>query len=454
MFFSNPVFLFVFFPITFLIYWKLNDRYKNGWLLFCSLFFYAWSGIESLLILLFSTLVNYILGEKLAHKNKVALWFGVSFNLGLLVFFKYTKFIFENVCAFIPGRNVESIPLISELVLPLGISFFTFRILAYDIDVYYQKVPAQNRYSKLLLFVVMFPWVVQGPIVRYTDVEQQINERSINYESIYAGLRRFINGLAKKVLLADVLGGFTETIFASGGGTLVAWLGMLAYSLQLYFDFAGYSDMAIGMGKMLGFDFSENFDNPYQSKSIKEFWRRWHISLSSWFRDYLYIPLGGNRKGKLATYKNLAIVFLATGIWHGASWNFVIWGLWHGFFLIIERVGFGKILEKLPAIIRRIYALLIVGIGWLMFRTEDLKGNLTSIVGLFKYEESAVGQILTLFDAKVILSFAFGIILCVIGTKKRIKNGLVGDIITLGLFLIALLQISTSNFSPFLYFRF
>ena len=452
MVFSNPIFVFMFLPVCFLVYWILNDKYKNAWLLFCSLFFYAWSGIKFLVLLLFSVLVNYLLGKYLARRDKRALIIGVSFNLCLLVFFKYTKFIFE----MIPGCNVENIPFIAQIVLPIGISFYTFQILAYDIDVYYQKVPVQKSFSKLCLYITMFPQLIAGPIVRYIDIESQINERSVNYEKVYEGLKRFIYGLAKKVLLADVLGGFTEEVFLIGGnGTIVSWLGMLAYSLQIYFDFSGYSDMAIGMGKMLGFDFLENFDNPYWSKSIKEFWRRWHISLSSWFRDYLYIPLGGNRKGTLATYRNLAIVFLATGLWHGASWNFVVWGLWHGLFLIVERIGFGKILEKLPIIIQRIYALIIVGTGWLMFRTEDLKANLMNIITLFRYRDSAVAEILTLFDTKLILSFVFGIALCVFGSKKQIKtNSIVNDVVTIGLFLIVLLQISTSNFSPFLYFRF
>lgn len=452
MVFSNPIFVFMFFPICFLVYWVIRDKYKNTWLLFCSLFFYAWSGIKFLVLLLFSVFVNYLLGKYLARRDKWALIIGVSFNLCLLVFFKYTKFIFE----MIPGSNVDNIPFIAQIVLPIGISFFTFQILAYDIDVYYQKVPVQKSFSKLCLYITMFPQLIAGPIVRYIDVEQQINERSVNYDKVYEGLKRFIYGLAKKVLLADVLGGFTEEVFLIGGnGTIASWLGMLAYSLQIYFDFSGYSDMAIGMGKMLGFDFLENFDNPYWSKSIKEFWRRWHISLSSWFRDYLYIPLGGNRKGSLATYRNLAIVFLATGLWHGASWNFVIWGLWHGFFLIVERVGFGRILEKMPIIIQRIYALVIVGIGWLMFRTEDMNANLMNIITLFRYEESVMAEILTLFDTKLILSFVFGIALCVFGSKKQIKmNSVVDDVVTIGLFLIVLLQISTSNFSPFLYFRF
>lgn len=370
--FSTPIFLFIFFPITFLVYFGVKDKHKNYWLLLCSLIFYAWSGIGFLVLLLFSTFINFILGERLAQKSKTALWCSVLFNLGLLGFFKYSNFLLRNIFIFFPGMNIEQMPIISNIVLPAGISFYTFRILSYDIDVYWQKVKPQRNFVKLLLYMVMFPQLIAGPIVRYSDVEQQINHRVCNYEKVYYGLRRFIYGLGKKLLLADALGEMTEAIFGCGGGTAVSWLGMLVYSLQIYFDFSGYSDMAIGMGKMLGFDFLENFDNPYHSKSIKEFWRRWHISLSSWFRDYLYIPLGGNRKGSIITYRNLAIVFLATGVWHGASWNFVIWGLWHGFFLIIERIGFWKILNKFPVFFQRIYTLLIVGIGWLMFRTENI----------------------------------------------------------------------------------
>lgn len=455
MVFSNPVFVFMFFPITFLVYFLLKDKNKNAWLLLCSLFFYAWSGISFLLVLLFSVLINWILGRYLGRRNKVALIVGVCFNLCLLGFFKYSVFFVENIMGIFGRENViENIPFLSNIVLPVGVSFYTFQILAYDIDVYFQKVAVQKSYSKLLLYVIMFPQLIAGPIVRYIDVEAQIHKRRCDWDYVYYGLRRFIYGLSKKVLLADSLGALAEQIYAVGDGTLISWMLMLTYSLQIYFDFSGYSDMAIGMGKMLGFDFLENFDNPYHSKSIKEFWRRWHISLSSWFRDYLYIPLGGNRKGKLVTYRNLFFVFLATGLWHGASWNFVIWGLWHGFFLIVERLGLGKVLDKIPVVLQRVYTLLIVGMGWLMFRTEDLQGNVASIITLFKYKRSPIGEMAVLLEPKMLVCLMVAILMCVLGTKKRLKSEFVRDVFAIILFVIVILQISTSNFSPFLYFRF
>ncbi len=403
---------------------------------------------------MFSVFVNWMLGKYLASQSKVALGIGIGFNLCLLGFFKYSTFIAENILLLFGVGHIENVPILSSIILPIGISFYTFQILAYDIDLYFQKIEIQKSYSKLLLYVAMFPQLIAGPIVRYIDVEAQINERTCSWDKAYNGIQRFIYGLSKKVLLADLLGALSDEVYALGNGTLISWLLMISYSLQIYFDFSGYSDMAIGMGEMLGFDFLENFDNPYHSKSIKEFWRRWHISLSSWFRDYLYIPLGGNRKGNFATYRNLFIVFFATGLWHGASWNFVIWGLWHGFFLIIERVGFGKKLEKLPSSLQRVYTLLIVGIGWLMFRTEDLAGNMQSIVTLFRYKSSPIGEIIALFDSQMFLCVIVAIVACVIGTKKRLRNKYINDLIAVALFVVVLLQISTSNFSPFLYFRF
>lgn len=327
MVFSEPIFIFCFFPISFLVYSVLkNVKQKNAWLLCCSLFFYAWSGLEFLAVLLISSILNYFLAFFLAKRSRIALIASLFVNLGILGYYKYSFFLLENLGVLIPGLNNETLSSVKNIVMPIGISFFTFRIIVYDIDIYYQRIKLQKNYLNLLLYIIMYPQLIAGPIVRYIDVEEQITCRTCNVDGTYRGLKRFVSGLGKKVLLADVLGACVEQIFAHETGTIATWIAMIFYSLQIYFDFSGYSDMAIGLGKMLGFNFLENFDNPYKSKSIKEFWRRWHISLSSWFRDYVYIPLGGSRKGVLKTYRNLMIVFALTGLWHGASWNFLIWG--------------------------------------------------------------------------------------------------------------------------------
>lgn len=457
MVFSSPVFLFCFFPITFCVYFLLNKKYRNGWLLICSLLFYAWSGVKFLILLMFSVGINFAISKGLEKKKKCYLLFGIVFNIGILGIYKYLGFILENIlnCFNLIHLNISlNIP---DIIMPIGISFFTFQILAYDIDLYWGKVERQQRYDRLLLYVAMFPQLIAGPIVRYIDVEKEINNREIHRENIYYGLQRFVIGLAEKVLLADILGGCLNTLFPANTvpGTIQAWMGMIIYSLQIYFDFAGYSDMAIGMGEMLGFHFAENFINPYQAISIQDFWRRWHISLSSWFRDYIYIPLGGNRKGKLKTYRNLLVVFLVTGLWHGASWNFVIWGLWHGLFIIFERLGGKKILGKLPKLLQHVYALFVVGIGWLMFRTENLQENVYCIKSLFVLNKVNLESMITILDPKVVFCIIISIVLCLSGLNwKRKKRGIVFDIAVVLVFVVILLQISASHFSPFLYFRF
>lgn len=455
MVFSSPIFLMVFFPILFLVYYVLPNKYKNQWLILGSVFFYAWSGVKYLFLLLLSVIVNFFAGrliEKTNHK-KAVLTVAVIYDLAVLFFYKYSVFVAESILFFIPQHSVDEIPIINTLIMPIGISFYTFQILAYIIDVYNQKVIAQKSIGKLLLYISMFPQLIAGPIVRYSDVVEEIDNRTICREDVYLGLKRFIYGLGKKVLLADTLGEIVESVFA-GNGTWVSWIGMITYSLQLYFDFSAYSDMAIGMGRMLGFHFLENFDNPYHSKSIQEFWRRWHISLSSWFRDYVYIPLGGNRKGTVSTYRNLFIVFFLTGLWHGASWNFVVWGLWHGCFSILERLGFNKILKKVPDFICRIYTLLIVGIGWLMFRTESIGANLSTICDLFRHRASNLGIFIGGLDTRLMISILASLILCIAGSDRILKSKLTSDIALLLVFVLVLLKISANQFSPFLYFRF
>ena len=331
-------FIFIFLPVVLAAYYLLRPAYRNTVLLMASLFFYAWGEPRYLLIMLFTITINYcgaMLIDTYRSRAKLILCLSILANLGILVYFKYTNFIFENINALFRG-NLEFI----HVIMPIGISFYTFQAMSYLVDVYRKDCSVQKNFYDLMLYIVLFPQMIAGPIVKYHDVEQQIKSRETTLEDFSAGLRRFIVGLAKKVLIANSMGAVVERIFTSDTATFstpIAWLGAVAYTFQLYYDFSGYSDMAIGLGRMFGFRFLENFNYPYISSSITEFWRRWHISLSTWFKEYLYIPLGGNRCGNVRTYFNLFVVFVATGVWHGASWNFVLWGLWHGFFIILER---------------------------------------------------------------------------------------------------------------------
>ena len=321
--FSTPLFLFIFFPIMYIGYLFLPKKLRNAWLLLSSLVFYTWSGFKFLIVLLLFTIINYSFGLLIENDRKKAiLIFAVVCDLSFLLWYKYANFILMNIASLLPVKIsvvTKSTEFTQNFIMPMGLSFFTFRGVSYIADIYKDKVKACKNFGGFLLYMVMFPYIISGPIVRYTEISGTVvANKTIDTEEIYTGLKRFVYGLSKKVLIADVLGEAVTRVFVSSG-SIVSWLGMIIYSLQLYFDFSGYSDMAIGIGNMLGYHFCENFDNPYKARSIKEFWRRWHISLSNWFRDYLYIPLGGNRKGTLATYRNLMVVFLATGLWHGAS---------------------------------------------------------------------------------------------------------------------------------------
>lgn len=378
MLFSSPVFLYLFLPITLVVYYLSPQKVKNTSLLIASLIFYAWGGVSLLALLLSSTILNYLIGI-LIHKfpqkmhKKIALSGGIIINLGLLIYFKYAMFISTNINHLLTSLNASLID-IKDIVLPIGISFFTFQALSYLVDVYRGTTKVQNNIIKLSLFISLFPQLIAGPIVRYHDISQQLDNRDHKVSLFASGIRRFILGLGRKVLIANPMAFVADAAFNSQNADLsisMAWLGIFAYALQIYYDFAGYSDMAIGLARMFGFNLLENFNSPYVAKSIKDFWRRWHISLSSWFRDYLYIPLGGNKKSNKRTYFNLFLVFFITGLWHGAAWNFVIWGLIHGFFLIIERIGFEKTLKKLPAFVQHIYTIGIVLIAWVFFRAEN-----------------------------------------------------------------------------------
>lgn len=379
MVFSSTIFLFLFLPLVLLIYFVVGQKVRNITLLAASLLFYAWGENIFVLLMLVSISLNYCFGLLIdrSHRHgssgKIPLVLAVTVNLGLLIFFKYANFLVANLNTILANFEIPPVTL-QEVHLPIGISFFTFQALSYVIDLYRRKSPVQRNLVDIALYISLFPQLIAGPIVRYNDIARQIVERRTRFEDFSCGVQRFIIGLGKKVLLANVLGRVADYIFSLPPDRVplsLAWLGAISYTLQIYYDFSGYSDMAIGLGRMFGFRFLENFNYPYVSKSIREFWRRWHISLSSWFRDYLYIPLGGSRHGVARTYVNLLIVFFLCGLWHGASWTFVIWGLFHGCFLVLERTGPGKkLLGILPDFFKHIYVLLVVIVGWVFFRAE------------------------------------------------------------------------------------
>ena len=371
MLFSSIVFLFTFLPVVLILYYLLPVRFRNVILLLASLVFYAWGEPVYLFLMLLSILFNYFSGLDIARNlqdkraAKRSLVFNLIINLAVLGFFKYEGFVFDTLNGILPVHiSYHALP------LPIGISFYTFQILSYIIDVYRGNVKVQTNLPNFALYVTMFPQLIAGPIVQYADVDEQLASREVSWTKFGEGSMYFIRGLAKKVLLANTSGMiFTEVSGLAKGNVAVmtAWLGAFAYMFQIYFDFSGYSDMAIGLGKMFGFEFNMNFNYPYVSKSITEFWRRWHISLSSWFRDYVYIPLGGNRVSKIKHIRNLLIVWFLTGLWHGAAWNFVAWGLYYGVILIIEKYLLSPVLDRLPDVVRHIYSIVLVVIGWVLF---------------------------------------------------------------------------------------
>ncbi len=387
MIFSSLIFIFIFLPITILIYYISPKRWKNLVLLIGSLIFYSWGEPVYIFLMIFSTIFNYFSGilidyyrEKLINK-RIILTISLFVNLGILGFFKYSHFIVENInILFNSNMSLE------KLSLPLGISFYTFQTLSYIIDIYRDKVPVQRDIISFGTYITMFPQLVAGPIVKYEDIYKDLEERNTDLKLFGEGVELFIIGLSKKVLLSNNIGILWDTIKSTSMdelSILSAWLGILAFTFQIYLDFSGYSNMARGLGKMFGFNLMENFDYPYISTSVTEFWRRWHISLGNWFREYVYIPLGGNRVSNLKNYRNLIIVWFLTGLWHGASWNFILWGLYYGFFIILEKRFLLKALEKINISFRRVYTFLIVVIGWVFFEFESLMEISEYIKSLF-----------------------------------------------------------------------
>lgn len=475
MLFSSLLFLYIFLPIVLFVYYLIRDKYRNYFLLLSSIIFFAWGGVSYSLLILISITFNYFIGLGINYFKKKRAWLGlgVFINLAFLGVFKYADFLTEIINTFLGWSHSAEIPL-SGIILPIGISFYTFQAISYLIDVYRKDTQVQKNIANLGLYISFFPQLIAGPIVRYHDIAKQINFRNHSSEKFSRGVMRFILGLAKKVLIANNLALVADQIFSTPTNeitTLAAWIGVVAYTFQIYYDFAGYSDMAIGLARMFGFDLLENFNFPYISKSIQEFWRRWHISLSSWFRDYLYIPLGGNRVSIKRTYINLFIVFFMTGLWHGSSWNFVIWGLIHGVFIVVERLGFKSILKKIPSYVSQAYTLFIVMMAWVLFRADDYAFAQDFYKALFGFSQTSYQnfELLILLDRE----FFIAVLIAITGafggfvTLKRVIKKLPITrtaflnlkTVAYTLFIIVVLVLVTTNlanssYNPFIYFRF
>ena len=467
MLFSSLTFLFAFLPLTLALYFLVKDKYKNYILLLASLIFYAWGEPKYIILMIFSIVFNYLIAlvidknKKKVKKKKAALIASIVVNIGALFIFKYLDFTIHNLnLAF--GFNFNS----PNLILPIGISFYTFQILSYVIDVYRGKIKVQRNIFTLGTYISLFPQLIAGPIVRYASIEKQLKKRQHSLKLFCDGFRRFIIGFSKKVLIANNVAIIADLVFSDPTGiALNGWailFALLAYTLQIYYDFSGYSDMAIGLGKIFGFSFDENFNYPYSAKSITDFWRRWHISLTSWFRDYLYIPLGGNRCSKIKWVRNFLIVWLLTGLWHGASWNFVLWGLFYAIILLTEKQFLGKILEKIPKLLRWIYMFVIVNIGWLLFRVNSLSDLKSIIHSFFEPNISLVDFLSNNFA--IIPYFWFMIIglIFMFPLKDKIKKRamkyscgrLLLDCVLIILFIIGVIALISNSYNPFIYFRF
>ena len=467
MVFSSLEFLTLFLPLVILLYFILPAKCRNGILLLFSLVFYAWGEPVYILIMLFSILVNYLFGlgickaENRQKTKKVLLVISVIVNLMMLGVFKYSDFAVGNVNSIF--QTEIALP---GITLPIGISFFTFQAMSYVFDVYRKDAEAQKNILNFGLYISLFPQLIAGPIVRYSTVAEEINNRKVSPELAAKGIKRFLTGLAKKVLLANNIGFLWSQISETQNVTAAAaWLGAIAFTFQIYFDFSGYSDMAIGLGYVFGFHFLENFDYPYISKSITEFWRRWHISLGTWFREYVYIPLGGNRRGTARQIRNILIVWLLTGLWHGASWNFVFWGLYYGVLLMLEKFVLNRFLEKLPSVIRRCYTLLIVVFGWVIFAFDNTASLFSYLGGMFGANGPADRTFvydLTSNAVLLIILFVASTPVCKkIGEKFRSKSGKSAAVYAvfetvwyLLLFVLSLAYLVDSTYNPFIYFRF
>jgi alginate O-acetyltransferase complex protein AlgI len=501
--FSSPVFLFLFLPVVLALHFLAPKRLRNAVLLAASLVFFFWGEQVYFLLMIASIAANYAFGlavDSAGHPRRRKRWvtLAIVFNLASIAIFKYADFLAASASAALQWLGLIHAPLgkpgalfggsqfardylldsKGAIRLPIGISFFTFHAMSYVIDVYRRETRAQKNALAFALYIADFPQLIAGPIVRYKDIAAQLRERAIGSEKFVAGVRRFVIGLAKKVLIADIVARPADFVFAlpkSELSTSLAWFGVSCYTLQLYFDFSGYSDMALGLGKMFGFEFRENFDYPYVSRSITEFWRRWHISLSTWFRDYVYVPLGGNRRGRARTYFNLLLIFFLCGLWHGAAWSFVVWGLYHGAFLVIERATMRERVPRLAAggAWRHAYTLLVVMVGWVFFRASSFASARDLVCAMFGGAPlaSALHPIASICNAQILLSIAAGVVgstpwmprlaaqrraLLERSDRTALASALevAAALGVIALFALATLRVSAANYSPFVYFRF
>ena len=485
MVFSSSLFLILFLPVFLVVYYLADTKYKNLVAFVSSVAFYAWGAPKFIFIVAASIVIDYLLVRYMAHvnpKKRIGLiGISIALNTGLLLYFKYANFFVENLNALLHGAGIEPMAW-TAIALPIGISFFTFQKMSYAIDVYRQKVEPLEKLTDYALYILLFPQLIAGPIVRFKEVADQILNRSQNenIDNKLRGLFRFVLGLSKKVLIANVMGAKADEIFALSGDDLstpIAWVGILAYAFQIYFDFSGYSDMAIGIGRMIGFVFPENFDNPYISQNISEFWRRWHITLGRWMKDYLYIPLGGNQvDSKARLYFNLWVVFLISGFWHGASWNFLIWGAFHGIFLIADRMFLLKVFERIGKFPSIAITFLITLIGWVFFRAETLPEAATFIGKMFAFDfggpqplplskEAANmvqfnGEFWTIFALAIFFSFLAAlpsgkkVVAFFFDTQYNFRQVLLLSILSFFLLFLCITTITSSGFNPFIYFRF
>lgn len=467
MLFSSLTFLTTFLPLVLFLYYIADKKFRNAILCLASLLFYAWGEPKFIILMLISIVTNYFfalwISKAKKRSKKPLLILSIIFNIALLSFFKYFNFgisIFESVT----GKQLN-LPLIE---LPIGISFYTFQILSYVVDVYRGKVKVQKNIVTLATYIALFPQLIAGPIVQYSDVEKQLKDRKESLDLFIEGVKRFVLGLAKKVIIANNVAYIADTLYAqpiTEVSTIGLWLAAIAYTLQIYFDFSGYSDMAIGLGKMFGFNFLENFNYPYIATSIKDFWRRWHISLSKWFRDYIYIPLGGNRVSKLKWVRNIMIVWMLTGLWHGANWNFILWGLFYGVLLLLEGTILAKPLSKLPTWIRYILTMFIVVIGWTIFRVEHLS-TLTATLGKMLGINASFSLSEVFYSNYTLITSLPYILIGILFVSPYLRKAFckleqkwiwlipVKYLIYLGMFGLTVVFLISSSYNPFIYFRF
>ena len=470
MLFSSYTFVIIFLPLLIIAYYLIPAKWRNSLLLVASLVFYAWGGPAYLLVMLTSIFINYVSGlavDAFSGRPSAVRWVtaaSVTLNLLLLGYYKYTDFLIENINA-ITGTSI----LLRNIVLPIGISFYTFQGMSYVFDIGRGRGKVLKNPLKLALYISLFPQLIAGPIVRYETIASQLDARSVDNTKLNDGIYRFVIGLSKKVLLANFIGEFADISFSSGTDSLTlvsSWAGILAYTLQIYFDFSGYSDMAIGLGEVFGFSFPENFAHPYCAQSITDFWRRWHISLGTWFRDYVYIPLGGNRKGVYRQFFNIIIVWFLTGLWHGASWNFVVWGLYYAVLLILEKTLLSRIKDRIPSPVRHIYTFVLVMIGWLIFNSASLDYTMSYIGKMFDFSykrsiwaselvhicrEYGVVLLAGCFFSTPAAKNLFGII------EKKVSASayeIMRSVVMTILFFACIMRLVVGSYNPFIYFRF